>query len=124
MSEELKPELLPCPFCGSDDTKVKFDDECVEHGEFYISCGVDGDCKVFVIAATEAEAIAAWNRRAIPEGQRDAVIEEAAKILMNAKVSALAMSLKTTAGERDAWESACVAIMHAEVAIREMKGKS
>lgn len=56
------PELLPCPFCGTDE---------LSHG--WAAPGFRGgysdghaecmECGVLVIAATEQDAIAAWNRR-------------------------------------------------------------
>jgi Lar family restriction alleviation protein len=60
MSDE--PELLPCPFCGG-----------VEHEIGYDSAGHDVQCHSWTCRAktgshtSEAEAIAAWNRRAAPQ---------------------------------------------------------
>lgn len=118
MSEELKP----CPFCGGDFDLLGWLGNNGTRGPECKGCGSTTD------AIPEASDVIDLSqaRRLITQlrGQRDEVIEETAKILMAAKVSALAMSFKTIAGERDAWESACVAIMRAEVAIRALKGKA
>jgi Lar family restriction alleviation protein len=59
--------LLPCPFCGGDDVEVQ------QHGEGYSwQCWYEVSCfnnYCGSIGKTEAEAIAAWNRRspAAPE---------------------------------------------------------
>ena len=54
-------ELLPCPFCGG--TNVAAVSAADDYGTFdwKVYCG---DCDAF--HETEAEAIAAWNRRAAP----------------------------------------------------------
>ena len=59
-------ELLPCPFCGSVDCRPRYDDvaeEAFQPGHYVLcrGCGASG-----ANVETEAEAIAAWNRRAQP----------------------------------------------------------
>lgn len=71
--------LLPCPFCNTerDDKRggpLPFDYEDPDNRRWRVycwTCGVDGPS-----GATEAEAIAAWNRRAPdPRGERIAALE-------------------------------------------------
>jgi Lar family restriction alleviation protein len=50
-------ELKPCPFCGSSDVHIVAGDKCDEWGTC-VNCGADGPFR-----DTEAQAIAAWNRR-------------------------------------------------------------
>ena len=50
-----KVEVKPCPFCGGNH-KITF-----AMGEYWINC-VDCDASIAMVN-TEAEAIAAWNRR-------------------------------------------------------------
>ncbi|RWO57266.1 Lar family restriction alleviation protein [Mesorhizobium sp.] len=65
--------LMPCPFCGGKAAitdQEPFSVECVEE-----RCNVDGPCH-----ADKADAIAAWNRRAVPavavKGLTDAEIKK------------------------------------------------
>ncbi len=54
------PALLGCPFCGSPP-----DSAGTEHWKTWmIRCVHCDDARVVVEAATEAEAVAKWNRRA------------------------------------------------------------
>lgn len=57
MSEQNE-QLLPCPFCGGKGDKAK---TAFSHYMTCIECNADGPFE-----KTEAEAIAAWNRRAQP----------------------------------------------------------
>lgn len=70
------PELLPCPFCGGHASVVlnSFPPPTKRHRWYHPSCD-DGECPGYVAEQdeqggtccdfkTEAEAIAAWNRRA------------------------------------------------------------
>ncbi|WP_419692202.1 Lar family restriction alleviation protein [Burkholderia gladioli] len=63
MSDKLS-ELLPCPFCGSDEVTVgSFGSSCIDP-QHYVQCEqCDG---ATVRHASDGEAIAAWNRRASP----------------------------------------------------------
>jgi len=68
MTQDTPRELLPCPFCGGDE---------ISHG--WSSPGYDGSmhtgnvechaCNAFILADTEAEAIAAWNTRTAAEDE-------------------------------------------------------
>jgi Lar family restriction alleviation protein len=68
-------ELLPCPFCGSGAEIVvrEFTDDKANYGEAYascLSCGIEQPYK-----QTEAEAIAAWNTRALqPTSERERIV--------------------------------------------------
>lgn len=72
MTQESTPPLepLPCPFCGSD----PMPDFCsTNDGPAYSFHCQSKDCPAWPNAQgeTEAEAIAAWNRRTPPAGQSD-----------------------------------------------------
>jgi len=62
MAETLKP----CPFCGSDATVEFYDD-----GGWCVACDESGCANMDNTYSTEAEAIAAWNRRAEPPSSSD-----------------------------------------------------
>lgn len=72
--------LKPCPFCGTHETS---EGDCVGVNNlndltFWVSCskcGADGPRE-----ETEAEAIAAWNRRAVPE-ITTSMVERAAEMI-------------------------------------------
>lgn len=57
MDEKLKP----CPFCGCADTKMTYIGFKAVAVVTCDACGADGPCNY-----DEAEAVAAWNRRAAP----------------------------------------------------------
>ena len=63
-----KPELEPCPFCGSATGPFCFASDCGDYGPVCYSVICDrgkGACGgVGPMAATKAKAIAAWNKRA------------------------------------------------------------
>ena len=69
----MSASLKPCPFCGGDArvAAMSFDEDSAEVG-----CG-QPDCHAvaFVACDTEAEGIAAWNRRSDPsrEAMREAL---------------------------------------------------
>ena len=67
MSEELKP----CPFCGGD-AELSHVLASVGRNYFAVECADKRGCRVVVSsrAATEAEAIAAWNTRSESDGER------------------------------------------------------
>ena len=71
----MSASLKPCPFCGGDArvAAMSFDEDSAEVG-----CG-QPDCHAvaFVACDTEAEGIAAWNRRSDPsrEAMREALRE-------------------------------------------------
>lgn len=80
----MSEQMNPCPFCGSDDVRVYLDassdrmSDWDNHAECKC-CGAQGPHH-----KDEPEAIAAWNRRAAPTEpavDRDAVLEEAARIV-------------------------------------------
>jgi len=48
--------LLPCPFCGGGARVISRDDH-----DWEVSCSAG--CYAFIVADSEAQAIAAWNRR-------------------------------------------------------------
>lgn len=58
------PALLPCPFCGGD-AELSHVLASVGRNYFAVECADKRGCRVVVSsrAATEAEAIAAWNAR-------------------------------------------------------------
>ena len=59
-------ELKPCPFCGGGARIWKGPDY------FKVACAHQFDCAAQVGPYdTEAEAVAAWNRRAAPENKED-----------------------------------------------------
>lgn len=60
MSEELKP----CPFCGSENAAPYAVKSC--HSVLCVACGGEGP-----EAESEAAAIEAWNRRALPEPPKE-----------------------------------------------------
>ena len=80
------PNLKPCPFCGGNKTvicKTDYDD----WDAYAVSCRYS-DCHgaIFTLGygyfPTEAEAIAAWNTRAVdPAAIREAALREAADIV-------------------------------------------
>ncbi|WP_287062654.1 Lar family restriction alleviation protein [Mesorhizobium sp.] len=74
--ESEKVELLRCPFCGGKAAITDQEPFCVECVEE--RCNVDGPCH-----ADKADAIAAWNRRAmqlVPVDASEAMIQEALKV--------------------------------------------
>lgn len=74
MADAMK--LLPCPFCGGANVRVK---EQPRHGTYAIcdDCAAAGPYKK--VTGSNDEAAAAWNRRAFPpapdEGAIEAVME-------------------------------------------------
>jgi Lar family restriction alleviation protein len=82
------PDLKPCPFCGGDKNVICKTD--YDGGNAYaVSCRYS-ECHgaIFTLGYgffhTEAEAIAAWNTRAVdPAAIRDAALREAAEALSN-----------------------------------------
>ncbi len=75
------PTLEPCPFCGS--SGALHDNDWCEPPMWSVHCTA-GDCFASVReAVTPADAIAAWNRRSLPN--RDAVVEECARVAENVK---------------------------------------
>jgi Lar family restriction alleviation protein len=61
---KLIHELLPCPFCGSDEVTIGSFGSSYLEPQHYVQCEeCDG---ATVRHASEGEAVAAWNRRAAP----------------------------------------------------------
>lgn len=73
-------ELLPCPFCGASarSAALMFSDEAAEVGCSNEKC----EAICMVTAETEAEAIAAWNRRAPLATDRERRLAEAIVYLL------------------------------------------
>lgn len=62
MTETHTPTLLPCPFCGGDDISI---DKAGYGSHYFCQCN---DCDVvqdYDHGYSKADAIAAWNRRAV-----------------------------------------------------------
>lgn len=78
MSQTEKMPLKRCPFCGGEAGTLMGSNENTDKWRVWCLrpssvCGLIGPFK-----DSEAEAIAAWNRRALPS--RDDVLEEAARV--------------------------------------------
>jgi Lar family restriction alleviation protein len=102
-------DLLSCPFCGG-----------VKHEIGYDSAGFDVQCHSWTCRAktgshtTEAEAIAAWNRRAALPVSREAVgVTEEAKLV--------AFFNEPAAYSRWGWEGDKLSLSPAETAIRALR---
>ena len=78
------PALLPCPFCGGD-AELSHVLASVGRNYFAVECADKRGCRVVVSsrAATEAEAIAAWNARP-GDAARETAITEAIQALIDA----------------------------------------
>ena len=75
---EREPGLNPCPFCGGSEIMLVIGEEC---GSYRLHCRNDA-CDVEVATysvETEADAIAAWNRRT-PAAVEAEVVEKCAKL--------------------------------------------
>ena len=77
MTEDPKPALLPCPFCGGTDLSL-------EDARDFISCGTCWTEGPVTLGAGTAHNIERWNARAtldaaIAQARRDA-LEEAARV--------------------------------------------
>ena len=80
MSDDLKP--LPCPFCGVG-VRAMSRYHPRDPNEWYVSCGAR-DCVMqpeTPTYRTEAEAIAAWNRRASSPPERKEALAAARRML-------------------------------------------
>lgn len=62
-TEQGRAELLPCPFCGSDEIAIN-----TELSISYVDCGAC-DTQGPVVEGSPAAAIAGWNRRAALQSQ-------------------------------------------------------
>jgi Lar family restriction alleviation protein len=63
----MSKQLLPCPFCGSDDVELSTGyqgESCEENARRYVECIKCAASTEF--GRTDEEAIAAWNRRSQP----------------------------------------------------------
>lgn len=97
MSDAPQPELLPCPFCGG--PAKAFSDG----GRWFAVCRDEDAKRCFVgpvsdACLTQADAIAAWNRRSVRgEGEvRAKALEEAAKVV-NDRVTRKRSAMETHA---------------------------
>ena len=90
-------ELKPCPFCGDRGPEIS----CNSPRRHYVACTAGTDCITRgPICETEADAIAAWNRRAIaPTSAADAA--EVARL--RAEVERLTAALKAVFAVGDGW---------------------
>ena len=59
---ETEPELLPCPFCGAQ-AQIGHHPDAGPDSKWSVVCCRRLDCQAEIVDATEAGAIAAWNRR-------------------------------------------------------------
>lgn len=92
-TEAPQPELLPCPFCGATVEMEPYHHQTRASTNFIRCRNLDCNVMVETNNGDEAEAIAAWNRRSVPEGHaranelreafhsvRAKALEEAAKV--------------------------------------------
>ena len=76
----MSEKLLPCPFCGG--TNVAAMSAADDYGTFDWKVYCD-DCDAF--HETEAEAIAAWNRRAVPTAKEESMFDDVMMTLLICK---------------------------------------
>ena len=76
--------LLPCPFCGGE---AYLSDDASHSRAYFIGCNVDDCFGEIHWEQTKAAAIAAWNRRAPPVAEqqaiRDRALDDAAQAVSN-----------------------------------------
>ena len=104
-SPATESALLPCPFCGGQPT-LHDTTELVEgasSGDFYHCC----DCGIVTgLSTTEAEAIAAWNRRppvASPAGREEENNRLAAGAAPNPQDTQSPPATRANARQLDGW---------------------
>jgi Lar family restriction alleviation protein len=93
------PDLKPCPFCGGE---AEINPLALETSDFNVAC-FSGECPVEpqTRGETKAEAIAAWNTRAVdPAAIREAALREAAAV-------AEALAVKWWRGYKDRLSPHC-----------------
>ena len=61
MPSKITPEMLPCPFCGSSDVRLRHHQAAQMSWVSCVSCGLEAPSETGV---TDDEAAAYWNRRA------------------------------------------------------------
>jgi Lar family restriction alleviation protein len=113
---EREEALLPCPFCGVSPFAPIYDDWPInKHFVICDECATEGPH-----ADTEAEAIAAWNRRA--PSAAEAEMREALKAYMHA-MEGFAEAVRAVTGTAYPWEAQDIARAKALAALSKEPGK-
>jgi len=103
----LREALEPCPLCGGDELSHGF----VEGGGVHWGTAGCEACDLQVTKATEAEAIAAWNRRALAKPS-PAPVEREGEDELTAMLSCIQREEGVTIFEHTAEEIGLVVMEH------------